>query len=163
MVKNMEPLTRIKILVGIPCSGKSTYAKTLPKNMDKYTAIISRDTIREFGWLFKQPYKFSKQNEDLVTIEFYRQFNLWLEPEKGCFEVCLDNTHCQQKYIDRIICDYGKIYEIQIKFFDISFFKANYRNIVRYFKTGKWIPINVMNSMYKNYNKINKKKYEKYS
>ena len=154
-------MKKIIILVGIPCSGKSTYTKTLSKSFDKYTVIISRDNIREFGWLFKQPYKFSKKNEDLVTQEFNRIFNLWLEPERECSAICLDNTHVKEKYIDSIITEHLDCI-IEVKFFDTSLLKAHYRNIIRYITTGKWIPISVMNNMYKSYNKINKQKYAKY-
>ena len=154
-------MKKIIILVGIPCSGKSTYTKTLSKSFDKYTVIISRDNIREFGWLFKQPYKFSKKNEDLVTQEFNRIFNLWLEPKRECSAICLDNTHVKEKYIDSIITEHLDCI-IEVKFFDTSLLKAHYRNIIRYITTGKWIPISVMNNMYKSYNKINKQKYAKY-
>ena len=41
--------------------------------------------------------------------------------------------------------------------FDISLRKAKIRNIFRYLKTGKYIPNEVMNNMYKNYNKLWKK------
>lgn len=154
----MEQQTHIKtieILVGIPCSGKSTYCKN---NNNKNTHIISRDDIRLD--LFSNKYKFSKQNEIRVTNFFDYKVDIALYAD-FINTVILDNTHCKEKYIDEIIKKYSK-YNIVIKFFDISLYKAHYRNIVRYFKTGKWIPINVMNSMYKNYNKINKKKYEKY-
>jgi len=43
---------------------------------------------------------------------------------------------------------------VEIKRFDIPLWKAHYRNIMRYLKTGKWIPIKVMNSMYKNYKNL---------
>ncbi len=56
----------------------------------------------------------------------------------------------------------GADHNIQIKFFDVNLFKAQFRNIGRYLFTGKWIPIKIITQMYKNYNKINRKKYIKY-
>jgi len=155
----MELQTHIKIieiLVGIPCSGKSTYAMD---NIRWVNKRVSRDDIRESD-VFNQPYKFSSRNEEEVTKIFNREFESYLLME-DIETIILDNTHCKESYIDKIISN-NLTSIIIVKFFDISLCKAHYRNIVRYFKTGKWIPINVMNSMYKNYNKINKKKYEKY-
>lgn len=145
----------IRILVGIPCSGKSTYSwteYTLPNN----TYYISRDDIRDFYNL----HQYTKQSEQEVTNIFNERLNLYLNLE-FLDVMILDNTHCKEKYIDSIINTYRN-YNIEVKFFDISLLKAHYRNIIRYFKTGKWIPIKVMNNMYKNYKNINKQKYAKY-
>lgn len=149
----------IEILVGIPCSGKSTYSyKRYSAGMNG-VYDISRDSIRESS-RFLQPYTFSKRKEELVTDIFNKKILMYFELE-DCTTLILDNTHCKEKYIDKIINKYAHE-NIKIKFFDIPLWKAHYRNIVRYFNTGKWIPIKVMNTMYRNYNKINKKKYEKY-
>lgn len=147
----------IQILVGIPCSGKSTYASIINNTFHLNTYIISRDKTREafFGKRYKQNNKqeifISKQNTKALVFYLMRGDN-----------VILDNTHCKEKYIDEIINKYGKDNKIEIKFFDIPLWKAHYRNIIRYFKTGKWIPIKIMNNMYKNYKQINRKKYAKY-
>ncbi len=148
----------IEILVGIPCSGKSSYSidQTRWLNIER----VSRDDIREYE-IFNQPYKFSKNNENKVSEILNQELQKHLL-SRFTDTVILDNTHCKESYIDKIISN-NLTFIIVVKFFDISLCKAHYRNIVRYFKTGKWIPINVMNSMYKNYNKINKKKYEKYN
>lgn len=147
----------IEILCGIPCSGKSTYANDYYNN--NFVFSISRDDIRE-SYHFNSPYVYSKQNENKVTEIFNKYCNCKLN-DKNFSIIILDNTHCKEKYIDEIIKQYSN-HNIVIKYFDISLFKAHYRNIIRYFKTDKWIPIKVMNQMYKNYNKINKQKYEKY-
>ena len=155
----------IEILVGIQCSGKSTYCKdkwNLANNSDniEYPVTLSRDNIRETNQ-FSQPYVYSKYNEDIVTDIYNAQLRFALRQTLRDV-ILLDNTHCEEKYIDDIISKYGKDNKIIVKFFDISLSKAQYRNIIRYFKTGKWIPIRTINQFYKNYNKINKKKYEQY-
>ena len=151
----MNEPKQIIILCGIPCSGKSTFAK---QQYNFTTDIVSRDTIREK--LAGKFYKFSSRFEDLVTNNF--NFTLkTLINDLTTEVIILDNTHCKEKYINEIIKKYSE-HNIKIKFFDISLWKAHHRNIIRYFKTGKWIPIKVINQMYKNYNKINKQKYEKY-
>lgn len=144
----------IRILVGIPCSGKSTY--TFNKCLYSNSCFVSRDYIRDILNL----HQYTKESENKVT----QIFNYLVD--KALIEdievIILDNTHCKEKYIDNIISTYSN-YNIEVKFFDISLLKAHYRNIMRYFKTGKWIPIKVMSDMYKNYNKINKQKYAKYT
>lgn len=155
----------IRILVGIPCAGKSTYSESikLSSNNKSYMKIISRDKIREE--FYKQEnfnnfgrYMFNYKDEDIIT----EKYNKELENSYHYDLLILDNTHCKEKYIDDVISKYGKTHTIEVKFFNINIVKAHYRNIIRRLKTGKWIPIKVINTMYKNYNKINRKKYEQY-
>jgi len=127
---------KLIILSGIPCSGKSTFAKKCG------FPVISCDEIRK-----------EIKEEKLVWRRFYRELN-YLNTN-----ICIDNTNCKQEYINKIKENLNKNvnWDIEIKRFDISLWKAHYRNIIRYLKTGKWIPIKVMNSMYKNYNNLWKK------
>ena len=153
MEKKMEQriVTRtIVILVGMPCSGKTTYCK---RNNISY---VSRDDIREFH--FRKPYIYLGENEKKVTNMFDKLVESYLEYNEV---VTLDNTHCKEKYIDGIISKYKDI-PITIHFFEISLVKAYYRNIIRYFQTGRWIPFRVINNMNKNFKQINRKKYTKY-
>lgn len=121
------------ILSGIPCSGKSTFAKKCE------FPVLSCDEIR-----------LELKNEKLVWERFYRELN-YLDTN-----ICIDNTNCKQEYINKIKQNLNKnlTWDIVIKKFDISLQKANYRNIIRFIKTGKWIPIKVLSNMYKNYNKL---------
>lgn len=148
----------IEILVGIPCSGKSTYSnKQITK--DIFTYSISRDNLRlEY---FGKDYIQNKQNEIIISMFFNTKLGSYLNDD-FCYRIILDNTHCKEGYIDSIINYYKDKYNIKIIFFDISLIKVHYRNIIRYFKNNKWIPIKVINQMYKNYNKINKSKYKQY-
>lgn len=133
------------ILSGIPTSGKSTYAKKagLP--------ILSCDIIREE--LFGKNYMFSKQNETQVWDIFYQRVNNQIT------SFVVDNTNCKQVYIDTIkenLC--SKLdWEVTIVKFDIPLWKAYYRNIKRYVFTGKYIPVDVLKTMKKNYDRLWKK------
>jgi predicted kinase len=147
----------IEILVGIPCSGKSTYCNKYLLNFK--VNVLSRNTLRLF--MFGDNYKQNNKSETLLTEIFNKQLITQLS-DSFYNTIILDNIHCKEKYIDEIIIKYSVEHNIRIKFFDIPLYKAHYRNIIRYFKTGKWIPIKIMNNMYKNYNKINKQKYAKY-
>lgn len=121
------------ILSGMTCSGKSAFAKQcgLP--------ILSCDEIRK-----------KIKNEKAVWELFYATLNTWTQ------DICIDNTNCKQNYINLIRKNLNNTLEwdIEIKRFDVSLWKAHYRNIVRYLRIGKWIPIKVMNSMHKNYNNL---------
>jgi predicted kinase len=148
---------QLKILSGIPCSGKSTYIKTNCVGFE----VISRDNIRDE--LFGKTYKPHSKKEDRITDVFMLQLLIQLDLKRN---VVIDNTNVKEGYIDKFLNlmneNYPQ-YNIEIIFFDISLFKAKVRNILRYLKTGKWIPMNVMDVMYRNYNKLNRNKYLKYS
>lgn len=149
----MKP--KIKILSGIPCSGKSTYTK---KYGDKYT-ILSRDSIREI--LYPSNYKQNGKAEEKVTKVFNNALHTLLMEEKN---IIIDNTNVREGYIDSLLNTLKEYpnYIIEIKFFYIPLYRAKYRNILRYIRTGKWIPIKVMNNMFKNYSNLNQNKYKEY-
>lgn len=156
-------LKTIIILSGIPCSGKSAW---VIKFIIRYgiVTVISRDVIRESN-NFSKPYRFSKTNENLVTEIFNQQLRNALR-EPFTKYVILDNTYCKEKYIDEIIKKYNDDrYTVKIKFFDVPLWKVLIRNVVRRITTGnsyKWIPIKIMLDMKRNYDHLNKKKYEQY-
>jgi len=142
------------IMCGIPTSGKTTWIK---KNLNFYNHI-SRDDIRKH--LFGKDYVPSSGLERLVTLMFDRKVSKSIEDERN---IVLDNTHCKVAYLNGAIKRFsGTGYKIEIVFFDIPLWKAYLRNYIRKWKTGKWIPLNVIKSMYKNYKKINKNDYVSY-
>jgi len=149
----------IEILVGIPCSGKSSYVnKKLSTGQLGDNVALSRDEYR-LTFLPKD-YKHNSKDENWIT-EIYN-LDLQNMVAGGNYNIILDNTHCKEKYIDEIITKYSEHANIKIIFFNISLTEAHIRNVLRCIKTGKWIPIAIINSMYKNYNKLNRKKYGKY-
>lgn len=141
-------MAKCVILVGPPCAGKSTFA-----SKQKYK-IISCDKIRRF--LFREPYIFSDQNEQLVWEEFYNYLKYHIKYSRN---IIIDNTNCRVKYINKIkdiIRESSKFndYEIEYKYFDIPLWKLLFRNYIRYFKTKRWIPMKVIKNMKKNFDKI---------
>ena len=106
-----QTLTKtIEILVGIPCSGKSTYAYSRYSAGMNGVYDISRDSLRDYH--FDKPYIYSKLNEDKVTKLFDRKAKLYLD-NSDCTTLILDNTHCKEKYIDEVIKKYHN-YNINI-------------------------------------------------
>lgn len=147
----------IIILCGSPCSGKTTWRNE--KMKQPFTRCVSRDDIRSETFVGK--YVFSSKTEDRVTALENSKLEVFTKtPSVRCLIV--DNTHCKEGYLDRLITKYSKNNTIRIKFFYVPLWKAHYRNVIRVLMTGKWIPISVVNTMHKNFNKINKSKYKIY-
>lgn len=145
----------IILLCGIPCSGKSSFVQKYKSVVHRFAfAIISRDTIREMQ---SRPYVYTRENEDEVTRSFDWQYRKYA---RFGWTMILDNTHCKESYLDAEIRRKPEGYTLRIMFFDIPLWQAHIRNVCRFIKTGKWIPIKIMNQMKKNYDKIDKKKYD---
>ena len=96
------------ILVGIPCSGKSTKVKSWVDEV--FTISVSRDEIRE---LFFDNYVYSTENENKVTTIYNATLNGYIN-SPSVRNIILDNTHCKEKYINEIIHDYSKICNVYI-------------------------------------------------
>lgn len=148
------------ILSGIPCSGKSTFALQL-KKIGYNIEYISRDAIRLE--MYNGDYRkitFSPISEQMVTNIYNGRLRAAIEAKKN---IILDNTHCRSSYLKEAIYSFaGTNYKIYVKFFDIPVWKAYIRNVIRYIKERKWIPMKVLRAMDKNYKKINKNDYEQY-
>ena len=143
-------MPKVTILVGIPCSGKTTFCKKFP-NKD----VISRDAIRLV--FFDKNYIYTDANEKKVTRIFKELFASSVKEKK---DIILDNTHCKEKYINECLDMVPEGWEEEIIFFDIPLWKAYFRNVIRYVWKGKWIPFDIIKAMKWNYDKINRKKYE---
>jgi hypothetical protein len=61
--------------------------------------------------------------------------------------------------IDRIIAECPAEYNIVIKFFDCSLFRAIPLNWWQYFKNGKNIPLDIILSLKESYDGIDRRKY----
>ena len=130
------------ILIGIPCSGKSTWAKK------QKLPILSCDNLRLLHSNGK--YVFNPIKEKEVWVDFYFRVRDFKE------DFIIDNTNCRAVYLNKIKETLNKNYEIEYVWFDVPMWKAYYRNIKRRIFENKWIPINVMKSMKKNYDKLKK-------
>lgn len=155
----------IFILVGMPCSGKSTWSTNMATyfkiRYGTYPIIISRDDIRLHT--FGKDYKQNEQDEKKVTELFYKNLSQAITVKNAV--VILDNCHVRKKYIDTYLTMFkgmqtAGVAKIYVKFFDISFIKALWRNFWRNWNTGKKIPFKVMWDFHKAYKKLDKTKYE---
>ena len=141
---------QVKILSGIPCSGKSTYAKHLQGQWN--WTILSRDEIRL--QLFGKNYKQNTKDEKKVNVVFY---DLLKESIRIGSNIVIDNTNCKLSYINELKTWFPRDYDVEIVYFPISLLRAYYRNVIRWIKTGKFIPFGVIRSMKRNFDKMNKK------
>ena len=160
-----KPWTKVKqisktmascyILIGPPCSGKSTRAKELQNILTHWYGIklitLSCDAIREE--LFGINYKFSSTKERMVWNAFYMRLDAY---SKNNYHIIIDNTNCKIEYLKKIKKIIPSTYHFECIFFDIPLWKLYFRNYTRWFQTGKWIPFKVINNMKKNFDGLYK-------
>lgn len=137
----------VYVMVGPPCSGKSTFAKEIAK--DRSFIRLNRDELRI---MFRGRYSFGENYiESLVNDAIKFIGNKALEDGKI---VVLDATHCKMKYINDVksIFPEDTIYKYVV--FDIPYWKQRWRNFWRYIKTGIWIPKEVSKVMHNSFQKV---------
>lgn len=144
----------VYIMVGPPCSGKSTLAKILAAESN--TIRINRDDLRS---MTKGRYVFGDRKvESIINTITIRAVEHCV---KNRIDVILDATHCKLKYIQEIKDElsFYSTHNIQIKYVvcDEPLWKLKIRNIWRYIKTGIWIPVDVIKSMYKSFQEVKDK------
>ena len=119
---------KVKVLVGIPASGKSTYARQFIKNKSDKWIIVNRDDIRDMLGEYWIPTR-----EKLVTdIED----DIVQEGLRHGYNVIIDATNINQKTVKRIESNVEVIkgltgYNIEIEY--LSFFISLRKAIIRDF------------------------------
>lgn len=94
-ISNERVTNKLYILIGIPCSGKSTYAN---KRLDNANiVIVSTDEIRKE---LTGTYIFSQETNDRVFDIAKSEIQLWLD--KG-YDVVFDATNTNKKYRKKFI------------------------------------------------------------
>lgn len=135
------------ILVGPTLAGKSTWTE---KNSKGFT-VISCDIIRHS--LYGKSYKHTSVREEIV----WTRFGNLLKAAVSCgANIIIDNTNLREHYINRIKESLTSDYKVEYVYFDVPWWKLHFRNIKRYLQTKRWIPIKVVNYMYKNFKKLKK-------
>jgi len=131
------------VLVGLPASGKSTFAKTFCELHKNYIRL-NRDDLRDmFGVLNS----FNKQNENLVVES---QLVLLEKAFKKGFSVVLDNTNFNPeiyKKIDLLVNKYNV--DVEFKYFDVSLSECLRRNSERERKVPEEVIYNMYNKWVK--------------
>jgi tRNA uridine 5-carbamoylmethylation protein Kti12 len=134
----------IYILVGPPCSGKTTEAKKMLADQTNLLRV-NRDSYR---YMLRNEGYCNYNVENIITGLQDRAIDKALE---GGYDVIIDNTHCKPKYISDLTKKYADKAAICVYTFKASLLRLRFRNIVRYLKTGVWIPDHVLVSMQKGF------------
>lgn len=129
------------VMCGPPCSGKSTFAKSLIQ-ASTHMIRVSRDGYR---YMFKQEgaphYSVEKVINDVMPDTIETLYN-------AGFSVLLDNTHCRKEVVQAIVDKYGDKFKIRVIVFIRPLWLLKYRNIKRYIATGVYIPRFVITKMW---------------
>lgn len=133
---------KILILIGIPASGKSTWAKQYTRNNPSWVRV-SRD---DFRLMLKTSQVCPPNIEDLITVLVNEVITKSLMKK---LNVIVDNTNLQKKYIDAIIDRFKYSADIDYRSFDISVDKAIQRDSAREMKVGEGV-IKKMHKDFKN-------------
>lgn len=136
-------MSKLIILQGPPCSGKSTWAAEYKRQEDPEVVIVNRDDIRyelDNG-------KYTMKREDEVTeIEYYRVIN-GLKDGKT---VILDATNLNQTYLKKWL-ELPIEYTYEFKEFYIPYAEAMKRSKARKAAGGLYISRDIMTKFYKKY------------
>ena len=128
------------LMVGVPGSGKSTYAKNILKDGDIY---ISRDEIR-YSLLTEEDDYFAKENEVIKT--FIDNIDKSLVMEEYCGDVYADATHLSPKSRAQVLNQLKNKDKVSVIYLDIPLNIILERNAQR--KGRALVPENVVRRMY---------------
>lgn len=120
----MKRTKTILVLIGIPGAGKSTWSNAkvahdpdwVRVNRDSYRLMLKNQTLCDF------------KVEDLITHMSYSAVEAAI---MSGYNVILDNTHCQAKYLKQVVDRFQSIADIEFQLFDISLDKAIERDAGR--------------------------------
>lgn len=137
----MKNLT-IKILIGIPASGKSTWAKKFLSNNPGWVCV-NRDSYRH---MLRNDNFCEPKIENMITEMMDNTIHKCLANK---LNVIIDNTNVRIKYINHFIETFKSRADIEYQVFDISLSKAIERdkNRVGFESVGE----EVIRKMYKDY------------
>lgn len=142
-MKNKKENLKILILIGIPGSGKSTWAKHFIRKNPDYVRI-NRDDFRTMLHDYTND---TPKMEDLVTKLVSYSVQAALSKK---YNVIIDNTNLKVKYIEQFIKDFKYMADISYMVFDVSLQKAIERDKDRDRSVGE----SVIKKMYEDYKNL---------
>ena len=131
---------KVKILIGVPASGKSTWTNEFLTKNPKYVRV-GRD---QFRLMLRNEQMCEPKIEGLVSSLLISTVHSLLAKN---LNVIIDNTNIKEKYIREFIEEFKYSADIDYQVFDISLDKAIERDKNRDTKVGE----DVIKRMYKDY------------
>lgn len=135
----------IKILIGIPGSGKSTWAKLFIKT-NKDWVRINRD---DFRFMLKDEPLLDREGEKIVTQLVNNAIKISAKAGKN---IIIDQTNCNLSLLNELIYFCRKFSEVEFKLFDIDLNVAIERDLKRERSVGQ----EVIKKMYNNLDNVKK-------
>ena len=135
-MKNLE----VRILIGIPASGKSTWAISFLEKNPNYVRI-NRDSFR---LMLRNEQMCENKIENMITTLFLNAVKTALASN---LSVIIDNTNLKRKYIEAFVEELKYSATINFQVFDISIEKAIERDKNRQYSVGE----TVIKKMYEDY------------
>ncbi len=163
-------MTKIIILCGVPCSGKSTYREKFLKNFPKFISFSTDDMIEEwasknntnyseaFGFLTKKTDDETQPTLKKFEKEMFSNFEKALSENKS---IIVDRTNMNVKSRKRFLDLVPKHYSKTAIVFQVPIEELNKRLKKREEETGKHIPEYVITSMLNSYEEPTLEEFDK--
>jgi predicted kinase len=140
----MKKTPKILILVGCPCSGKSTFAEYYLKFND--AVRFNRDEMR---MMLQFTEHLDGDGEGFLTRLMERMIETALLKGKN---VLLDNTHTRKEYIMQIVTKFNHMADIEFKVLDVPLEELLRRNAER----PRKVPVKIIKEMYQSLQQLKK-------
>lgn len=133
----------VKILIGVPASGKSTWSKEFVRKNPSWVRI-NRDDYR---FMLRNEPTCEPKIEDMITGLFYGAVDAALSKK---LNVIVDNTNLKARYINEMVEYVQYRADVEFMVFDVSLEEA----IERDKKREKMVGEGVITKMYKDYKNL---------
>ncbi len=138
----MKKTPKILILVGCPCSGKSTFAEYYSKFND--VLRVNRDEMRQM-----LQFKMQLEPEDEAMLSRMMEAMVETALQRGR-NVIIDNTNTRKEFLQQLIQKFTHLADIEFKILDVPLEELFRRNALR----PRKVPANVIRGMYENLQKL---------
>lgn len=138
------------MMVGAPCSGKSTYIDQFLENSDKKWFVVSSDNII-MEWANKEGLSYSDGFNKFAKKAMSEMNRRFKEAIKNGDNIIHDQTNMTVNSRRKKLCQVPKGYERTVVAFEIDYGALMERSEQRKVETGKYVPVKVVDNMLEMY------------